>query len=1011
MILPELKILAKQLGVKRIYKMNKKQLQIAVDLARTILGLQLMGDIRLESLNRNFRVKQFARELKKTAIQQNSAASKIARWFKAQSEALFDDGNCRLVKTSGGQFRLRIRDAEKVTDSLSRGCLPFSRRLFDGVYDMDIFMDKKWTKVENHDDWGSADRKRCFKRFFHMWEKIVTSRHYDLTNLTFVWTPIEEDEVDDLPVREGALNCAKTLLINQFPSKKDALLAIVDNDDKSWMRSQFDFAGRIIKRNIRLVNVLGHLVWEQTRYNTKTGGKNPKPQEPVTICCSNVHERDSVPQAPIVDKLELYVDQPDIFDLGVGMIWPRGEGYLLETGVLLKPESSQLQLIARAKQIGYEGDLTQVQSVFGVEYAHWKETNTIHSTARFHTIWHASQAYPVPYSKATDQEVYGIDGNSWYESFCQPESLAFPWYSQYGMPVSGDEIAVSSPPVSILSSNGTSEVVFTSWHPFVELQFRSRTRNWVPHPLLQFLLSSGMATFDILASVVVSSSHTVSFPVTSRKEAPAVATDFDDFNADAFFASDTSSSLYEHGWGRIAIGRMVAANGVDYVMTNSEDEKDHLLQSLRELGLRGPCETIVGPDSKELYKVGISSGSELSLRASYHTHSYVLAYAMIGMLAVIKDRDWSSIVMVKTDAVYSTLPWDSSLMGSTPGMFKIENKYVAVSYPEFPSLGDSPTLPPAPAATALLDSKWNLWEGPAGHGKSYQALLSTAGYKVLYLVPTRNLKRHLESINTNPQCTFMTHHKALSHTGKFVPSEIQVNVSSYDFIVWDEIGCCSSEYLEPIFTYLSDTRLLCLGDRCQLPPQIGTSPFGAILDSRFAYSFLSVDWRSKSMSLVRLKKELRGLRNSECTDVLSQTIGTTEYQTFLSNWHPSDYVLCSTHALRRRVTDDLITVHHAKYPDLPKRIRYDSKSKERSGDLEYISVSAPLPANSELAYTSTFHVCQGMTISTGKIWIMDDRISDWCSGAVYVGVTRVELISQLGLVAGPTDGLPIVSPV
>ena len=84
---------------------------------------------------------------------------------------------------------------------------------------------------------------------------------------------------------------------------------------------------------------------------------------------------------------------------------------------------------------------------------------------------------------------------------------------------------------------------------------------------------------------------------------------------------------------------------------------------------------------------------------------------------------------------------------------------------------------------------------------------------------------------------------------------------------------------------------------------------------------------------------------------------------------------------------------------MPKRIRYNDKSKERSGEIDYIGLNEPIPKNADLAYTSTFHVCQGLTV--GKIWLCDDRVTGWCPGAIYVGITRVERMAQLGLLEIP----------
>lgn len=106
-------------------------------------------------------------------------------------------------------------------------------------------------------------------------------------------------------------------------------MAIEDNADGTWDRSQFDLASKIVKRNFKLVNLLGDTVWEQHNYHTRTGtgksGSGNNIQAPVTICASNVHARETIPRPPVSFKLELTDDTLDIFNFGNTVLWPRGE--------------------------------------------------------------------------------------------------------------------------------------------------------------------------------------------------------------------------------------------------------------------------------------------------------------------------------------------------------------------------------------------------------------------------------------------------------------------------------------------------------------------------------------------------------------------------------------------------------------------------------------------------------------------------------------------------------------
>ena len=215
-----------------------------------------------------------------------------------------------------------------------------------------------------------------------------------------------------------------------------------------------------------------------------------------------------------------------------------------------------------ATRIGYEGDLTHLQSTFGVQYAKWKADNLIHSTARFHDIWKESQIFPTPYSKRTTKPVTGIDGNDWYPSYASCS-----YYSTYKFPVSGTEIAISNPPDDVLLMNGTCHVTFTSWHPFVELQMKSRLSNWLPCPVLKFLHDSKQAEFTIHTAIVVVSSQDITMPTHADPKGG-------------------------HHWGRIAFGRLIANNDCDYIVTNSVNERNSIVSSLNVSVRRGPVETL-----------------------------------------------------------------------------------------------------------------------------------------------------------------------------------------------------------------------------------------------------------------------------------------------------------------------------------------------------------------------------------------------------------------------------------
>ena len=91
-------------------------------------------------------------------------------------------------------------------------------------------------------------------------------------------------------------------------------------------------------------------------------------------------------------------------------------------------------------------------------------------------------------------------------------------------------------------------------------------------------------------------------------------------------------------------------------------------------------------------------------------------------------------------------------------------------------------------------------------------------------------------------------------------------------------------------------------------------------------------------------------------------------------------------------------IHKEKFPNELKRIRYTDKNRSKAGEIDYIPLDDKIPADAELAYSTTFHVCQGMTINAEedvKIWICRDRLNGWADNAVYMALTRAEGIDQV----------------
>ena len=95
-----------------------------------------------------------------------------------------------------------------------------------------------------------------------------------------------------------------------------------------------------------------------------------------------------------------------------------------------------------------------------------------------------------------------------------------------------------------------------------------------------------------------------------------------------------------------------------------------------------------------------------------------------------------------------------------------------------------------------------------------------------------------------------------------------------------------------------------------------------------------------------------------------------------------------------------------RFPNEPKRIRYTSKDKFRSGDIEYISLDDEIPKNAELAYAVTYHSLQGLTVEDPrKVWMVAPKLEGSAFyQAAYTASTRVQYRRQLGIIMTIPDG-------
>lgn len=898
-------------------------------------------------------------------------------------------------------------------------------------------------------DWAWPD----YKRFAQLLNAIRANyRVYSASHMRFRWLPYPGG-VDKATVMHGAKNCAIELLKGRFPARARELDRIPLEANGGFGAKQLWAASRVLKRNLRLLDRLGGVMLE-TRdedglWHYAGITRHGKPVPPVDLFDYEGHALDAIPARPKIgeDDVVTYEKIPTYHALRrqygpSSVVWPTSDGFIVmcngEDYVAIRPEGVYTAIKRRAKELGVN-DVALVTSPFGVEVNAWRRDNRFDPTpVALSKLWKAANFYPRPYCASGTKPGPTADINSAYES--APKAGASDLFALYGFPMAEGQIVVKDPPMAVLSETGLVVAVLDleKCHPWVRYLVKQPEGVYTTMRL-KVWLDAGAIVINSLRLAVIAKK---AFPALTRPEnarySPSCGERWE-------VGHEPSYAQTKH-WGREAIGRLVP-NGEkhqDYLYVVDDAEAASIIQTLRAKGtltsFRYEREAVIDKRAEEeklaevlkelaepalvetadderpgMWVVGYSD-SALPKNACYHAHAYWLDYS-----AAVVDREvfrhpWGSIVRIATDSITLAEGYTFSehvVYGhEQPGLWK-EEKYVPREYcepvpREVPELGEVEQL--AGAYWAPLcgsEPRLHVLEGPPGYGKTYHCLQRLAGHRFVVLTPTRKMRKKFVAAG----CKSYTWRWALRPYASFKPDSVRVPRGSLLYL--PEIGTWPREDVETLIPWLLENgyRLVADGDREQMRP-VRSEPCWPWLDQNPSVSiewFAEKDHRSKTDELAALKMALRGKTNTQVAQKLREAIGGTDYYDFLEQWHPRDYVYACVHVARAVLHAEMTRIHREKYADVPVRIVYGEKDKERSGEEEYIPLGTPIPENASLAYTTTYTSCQGETAGadeTGRlprVWLSDARASEFFRGALYTGATRVERIEQLGLL----EGLPL----
>lgn len=909
-----------------------------------------------------------------------------------------------------------------------------------------------------------------YARFYSIWSALQADRDYEYGNIDATPRAHAGEIVFELQaipdarrargagMWDGAKNCALELLSARFANKAKELSKIQLAADGGFYQAQAFEVAKILKRNVRVEDRCGGAMYKTTKpdgsfiYNGRTRGVLIPP---VVIVDFDQHavEKDAIPQ-PDLDGELVVTDSLDFFAIKAEFgndcrVWHGGESTAFveasnsigekRRSLVLRKRKVFEQVEARAHELGVE-NFKLTASPFGVEAKVWRNQNGFHCTpSATLDLWKAAQFYPVPYCSGRGELLacgiwmpeYGrtIDLNHAYESAPRVTSRAL--FEQYGFPMVGEHgnspgFIIENPPIDILQKTGLVVVTLDleKAHPWVRFCVRGTSRGVYTTMRIASWLAAGAIAPPVIELAVITAKH---FPELARPDGALWCTPNND-GTSVLCCDDTELKR----WGAKVIGRLVpsvdAKTSTSYVYIIDDAEAASVINTLREANELQGFEHIkknstVIPKSDAGWEADFDLRIQLAegvwkigrrnveaARGSFHTYAYFLDYCACAVDAEIFKHPWETVLRIKTDSITLAVGEAFSAaidIGDAPGQWKyVETSGRVPDYPAMPARA-VPELPAAntPYWEPLFSGKPVMVEKPPGYGKTTLVtgkLLGTDNHVIL--TPTRKMRRQYVALGHKAY----TWQWALKPGAEFRPELVRIPWGSIVYIM--EVGVWDGESASLLLPWLVNHHgciIVMDGDRKQMKPVVGTLPWTFLDGWATTLQWDAKDWRSKDEGLAEFKLELRTMTtNREVFKAIAEKVGADTYASFLEQWHPRDFVYAAIHDVRNQFHKDLARVHREKYPAEPLRIRYSERSKERSGEEEFIALTDEVPATADIAYTTTYSSCQGETASAyddgylPKIWLVTFFCGEHFENAAYVAATRNERFSQLRIISG-----------
>jgi hypothetical protein len=385
-----------------------------------------------------------------------------------------------------------------------------------------------------------------------------------------------------------------------------------------------------------------------------------------------------------------------------------------------------------------------------------------------------------------------------------------------------------------------------------------------------------------------------------------------------------------------------------------------------------------------------------------HISSFILSYAFINILDVVKDVPYDNIINVKCDAVTVKKPL-KIVCSNFVGGWKVEQtkklftKSDVNTYVNWKNDQVEENKLFSYSKDKINYKRYNFISGGAGCGKTTRFLKKFDSDERLYnsilLLPTNELLYGLQKTYNVPM---MTYQSFLTY---------QHNVSKYNNVILDEVTMIGYKDFKKIIDMIHcyNQNIFVIGDydisnkkSYQLQPINDDHFYKYVqyLDSKkICYKHLTVNHRQGTdVAFTNFLNSVRGLSNEQIKQLLlsNKMFTKVKYNDVVNDYKLGDKILSSVHSFINKVNEDIKPIDGSMQVLFCKTTNDHAKNETAIIRVEDFNKDIH-----KVGYCQTAHTSQGQTYNN-NVYINLNNL--FCDNILYVMISRAKVASQIKLI-------------